>query len=89
MSIVVPGTSENAYLTNFRELRLDELRGISIPRTTVNRARDGEEGPSPHIVCNGCGQALIVVSPVVVIDSYAIPDNMLTAAYLVMSYWPS
>jgi hypothetical protein len=34
------------------------------------------------------GQALVVVSPVVVIDSYAIPDNMLTAAYQVMSYGP-
>ncbi len=36
------------------------------------------------------GQALVVgsvVSPVIVIDSYAIPDNMLTAAFLVMSYW--
>jgi hypothetical protein len=35
------------------------------------------------------GQALIVVSAVssvVVIDSYAIPDNRLSAAYLVMSY---
>jgi hypothetical protein len=28
-------------------------------------------------------QALVVVSPVVLIDSYAIPDNMLTDAYLV------
>jgi hypothetical protein len=34
------------------------------------------------------GQALVVVSAVVVIDSYAIPDNVLSAAYLVMSYWP-
>jgi hypothetical protein len=34
------------------------------------------------------GQALVVVSPGVVIDSYAIPDNMLTAAFLVMLYWP-
>ena len=36
------------------------------------------------------GQALVVVSvvcPVVVIDSYAIPDNRLTAPYLVASYW--
>ena len=33
------------------------------------------------------GQALVVVSPGVVIDSYAIPDNMLTAAYLLMSCW--
>ena len=30
-------------------------------------------------------QALVVVSPVVVIDSYAIPDNLLTAPYLVTS----
>ena len=30
------------------------------------------------------GQALVVISPGVVIDSYAIPDNMLTAAFLVM-----
>jgi hypothetical protein len=36
----------------------------------------------------GVGQALVVVPSVVVIDSYAIPDNVLTAAYLVMSYWP-
>ena len=60
-----------------------ELPRIPIPRTPVNRARDGGEGPSPHILCNGCGQALVV--SVFVIDSYAIPDNMLTAAYLVMS----
>jgi hypothetical protein len=56
------------------------------PRTSVNRARAGEEGPFPHIVYNGCGQELVVA--VVVIDSYAIPDGMLTAVYLVMSYWP-
>jgi hypothetical protein len=35
------------------------------------------------------GQALVAissVSSVVVIDSYAIPENVLSAAYLVMSY---
>jgi hypothetical protein len=35
------------------------------------------------------GQVLVVVSAVssvVVIDSYAIPDNVLSAAYLVMPY---
>src|ERR687894_2883890 len=37
------------------------------------------------------GQALVVVpvvSPAVVMNSYAIPDTVLTAAYQVLSYWP-
>jgi hypothetical protein len=37
------------------------------------------------------GQVLVVVtvvSPLVVIGSYAFPDKMLTAAFLVMSHWP-
>ena len=33
------------------------------------------------------GQALVVVSAVVVIDPYAIPDNVLTAAFLVTYHW--
>jgi hypothetical protein len=65
-----------------------ELRRITLPRTPVNRARDGEDGPSPYLLRNGCGQGASRRLPVVVIDSYAIPDNSLTAAYLVTSYWP-
>jgi hypothetical protein len=34
------------------------------------------------------GKALVVVSPIIVIDSYAIPDNVLTAAFLVTYHWP-
>ena len=37
------------------------------------------------------GHTLVVGSidsPVVVIDLYAIPENMLTAAFLLMSCWP-
>ena len=64
------------------------LRRIHIPRTPVNRARDGKEGPSPYLLRNGCGPGASRGLPVFVIDSYAIPDNMLTAAFLVASYWP-
>ena len=68
-----------------------EFRRILLPRTRVNKAWDGEEGPSPHILFNGCGPGAsrrLHRLPVVVIDLYAIPENMLTAAFLLMSCWP-
>ena len=64
------------------------LRRIYLPRTPLNRAREGEDGPSPSLLRNGCGPGASRGLPVFVIDSYAIPDNMLTAAFLVASYWP-
>jgi hypothetical protein len=59
-------------------------------RSRVNKARDGK-GLLPLTYSSmAAGQALVVpvVSPTVVINSYAIPDTVLTAAFLVMSYWP-
>jgi hypothetical protein len=65
-----------------------ELPRITIPRTPVNRAKDGEEALPPTWSSVAAGQALVVVSPIIVIDSYAIPDNVLTATSLVTYHWP-
>jgi hypothetical protein len=39
------------------------------------------------MVFSGCGPGASRL-PVFVIDSYAIPDNVLTAAFLVTYHWP-
>jgi hypothetical protein len=40
------------------------------------------------MVFSGCGPGASRGFPVFVIDSYAIPDNVLTAAFLVTYHWP-
>jgi hypothetical protein len=77
-----------ASLLYFLERRTREVRRIPLPRNRVNRAKDGEEVLPLTWSSVAAGKALVVVSPIIVIDSYAIPDNVLTAAFLVTYHWP-